>query len=374
VARKLKISPEQSQFIDATRLFMICGLVFHHLFTLPGGVSHPRSGMSDFSFLVPEAINSWVHMAFMASVPLLSIISGYLFFRGGRFDYVAVLKKKFATVMLPSWLWCSIWLIFAALVFYASKGAISSDDYNFSEVSPLMVLNGIFGVTQLQYAYQFWFVHDLILTFMIFPILKFCLDRFAYLFLFLLFVLWLSPFEPVVFFRIDVLFFFVCGGVLANYDSRGLFDRLNQPVLRLTLPLVFIAALSLRALTFLLFSEDSVAASLIGNDYYLAILRILGVSTFAIWISWAQRNMTGLFNSFVNYSSYSFLIFAIHFPLISILRKLAEQTVAFDTPSSLFAAWLLLPVMTIVGCVVISIVAKTIFPRPTNLMAGNRLA
>jgi hypothetical protein len=97
-------------------------------------------------------------------------------------------------------------VFFAVAVFAATNGAMSSETYDFDQLSPFMILNGIFGITKAPFAFQFWFVHDLILTFLIFPGLKFCLDRFAYLFLFLLFILWFSPFEPIIFFRIDVLF------------------------------------------------------------------------------------------------------------------------------------------------------------------------
>jgi fucose 4-O-acetylase-like acetyltransferase len=94
---------------------MICGLVFLHLFELPGGMNDPKIGMSSFSYLIPEGINAWVHMAFMASVPFLSIISGYLFFRGDNFEYTSVFRKKFRTVMLPSWICCSLWFFLQSL-------------------------------------------------------------------------------------------------------------------------------------------------------------------------------------------------------------------------------------------------------------------
>ena len=244
--------------------------------------------------------------------------------------------------------------------------------YDFSQLSPLMVLNGIFGVTKSQLAFQFWFVHDLILTFLIYPALKFCLDRFPYLFLFLLFIFWLSPFEPIIFFRIDVLFFFVLGGVIANYDSRDLFSQINQPSLRLVLPIIFILALSARAWTFLMFSEDSTGALVIRSGYYLAALRLLGVSSFAIWLAWAQKNAPQFFRQLVNYSSYSFLIFAIHYPVIAIIRSLAAKIVP-DSSISMAAAGFLIPSLTIACCLLASITAKKLIPRPVNFLAGNRL-
>jgi hypothetical protein len=119
--------------------------------------------------------------------------------------------------------------------------------------------------------------------------------------------------------------------------------------------------------------EDSSAALFIQNDYYLATLRLLGVSTFAIWLAWAQKNTPQIFGQFIKYSNYSFLIFAMHYPLISIVRSVVARIMPLDASISLTAAGFIIPSLTIVGCLLASILAKTLIPRPVNFLAGNRL-
>src|SRR5690606_17271902 len=87
---------EQSRFISAARFLMICGLAYHHLFEIPGSANSPRFNLANNVHFIPEFINAFFHMAFMAAVPVLSVITGYLFFRGGgRVDFRAKLQKRF---------------------------------------------------------------------------------------------------------------------------------------------------------------------------------------------------------------------------------------------------------------------------------------
>lgn len=370
----MSITTQQSQYISATRLFMVFGLVFNHLFRLPKDGIHPRDGLFEVNMLLPDAINSWVHMAFMASVPLLSIISGFLFFNDNKFNYSYVIKKKFKTVMLPSWTWCLLWLTFAAVIFYISNGKyFSGGDYNLNEFSLLMGLNGIFGLTYDPFAIQFWFVHDLILTFLLFPVIKYCLDRQPYLFLAALATFWFSQVEPFIFFRTDVLFFFVLGGVIARYDHLYIFKKANKPIVKILVPLVFLTVLTLRAWTYLFFDIESSIAKYIQSDFSLSILRLLGVIAFSIWLSWAQRHLKYFFSFFVKYSSYSFLVFALHYPLINIVQTIVEKTITLNSATSLLIAWIMIPTLTIGLCLIFSFIAKKTLPGITSFLAGQRL-
>ena len=71
----------ESRFISAARPLMIFGLVWHHLFEIPGSTHSPRVSLQGVTHFVPEMLNTYVHMAMMTAVPVLSVISGFLFFR-----------------------------------------------------------------------------------------------------------------------------------------------------------------------------------------------------------------------------------------------------------------------------------------------------
>ena len=88
------LTRHETDFIGSTRLLMICGLVFHHLFEIPGSTHSPRLSVEGVEHFVPEFINAFFHMAFMTAVPLLSVISGFLFFNRSRLDYRTLFVRR----------------------------------------------------------------------------------------------------------------------------------------------------------------------------------------------------------------------------------------------------------------------------------------
>ena len=243
----------EQDFIAVARLLMICGLVWHHLFELPGSTHSPRTSMAGVDHFYPEFINSMSHMALMTAVPLLSVISGYLFFCRPTLDFSDLLLRRFHSVALPAWLWSALWLGLAYVLYATTgnSGYFAWADYGFDNITPLTVINGIFGLTREPFAFQFWFVHDLLLTLVLTPLIHGFLRLLQWKLLPIIGVLWLFIPEPPLFFSGNVPVFFTLGAWLTLPGSPGLAPAL-QRVRRYQSPLLlgFTAALLGLALAF----------------------------------------------------------------------------------------------------------------------------
>lgn len=362
---------QESEFISASRLLMIGGLVYHHLFEIPGSSHSPRLNMEKVVWFFPEFINSFFHMAFMTAVPLLSVISGYLFFCRPKIDFRDLLVQRLFSVAIPSWLWSGIWLIFAYSLYSISSSYewFPGADYGFAQSDWMIWVNGIFGVTREPFAFQFWFVHDLMLTLLLTQVIHFFLIWLGWRLLVPVAIIWILVPYPPVFFSGNVLMFFVVGAWLALPDSPSLtrvLEKLQE--FRWSLLILFIVVLTLRLMSHKLAALNDVMQGYI----YLCVLRITGVLTASALIYHMVRHMQILTRLIVRYSGYSFLIFAAHYPLIEIIQKPVLLIPGHDSALGLTISWMLIPLFTIVLILALSSMCKIYLPELFAVLNGGR--
>src|SRR3954470_10975079 len=105
-----------SRTIEISRIALIVGLVFLHYGMYPNIRLSPFGGMSVDEFEVATFINSFLLFFFFSVVPLLSLISGWLFFSFAerRETPEAALSKRiksrFRSLYLPLILWNGLYL------------------------------------------------------------------------------------------------------------------------------------------------------------------------------------------------------------------------------------------------------------------------
>jgi succinoglycan biosynthesis protein ExoH len=362
---------EESQLISVTRAVMIAGLTYHHLFAIPGSAYYPRQPLEHYSHWAPDLVNGFVHLSFMAAVPALSVISGYLLFRRSELDFAWLLRKRFYSVALPSWLWSALWLglAFVAYSFGRDRGWFEWASYEFAAFGWLALANGIVGVTQEPFAFQFWFVHDLILTLLLAPILHRLLAASPALLLAGLGAVWLSGFVPPPFFSMNVLLFFAIGAYLGDPRGPGLVRALDalRP-LRWYLWLAFLAVVGTRLLSHRL----PELAPLIDGHGYLCLMRVLGVLAFSQALCELVRRGGMLPEMLVRYSGYSFFVFAAHYPTIELVKILAVRVPGATSALGLFAQWLVIPLATIGICIVGAKVLEQWLPGLFRVLNGGR--
>ena len=350
---------------------MICGLVYHHLFEIPGSNHSPRLSMEASTAFVPEFINGFFHLAFMAAVPTLSVISGYLFFNRQTLNFRKQLVGRFYTVALPSWLWSALWLAAAYTLYQLNiaSGGFAWVNYGFENPSAMTLINGIFGVTREPLAFQFWFVHDLLITLLLSPLIYLALRWLrAWIFVPLL-VCWLLIPSPPFMFSGNVPVFFTIGAFLAMPGNSSL-----ESVLRrlLTHRLGLLCLLSLLLIVRLMAYKFGPAETFIQGHIYLCLLRIVGVAAIASALYALVLKEGQFLDLCLRYSGYSFFVFAAHFPLIELVQAAVVVIPGYSADLGMFISWLTLPFLTIVLCVALAKLTERIAPSVFNVLNGGR--
>lgn len=364
------LSQRESDLIAVGRITMIVGLIYHHLFKIPGSPFYPRDSFPFEGAQWPDAVNAFFHWATMAAVPALGLISGYLFFRSIGSGYAGLLVKRFRSTLVPMVLWCSVWLGFAFALTLISrhKGGFGWADYGFDDFSLMTLLNGIFGITRTPFAFQFWFVHDLVLTMLLSPVIGWLIRAAGGTALILLGILWFLELIPFPFFSGNVLFFFTIGAYLAlhpRYSLEGLAAVAQRQV-------VIVGCLLTALILLRMFSGYfGVGGTYLRSEQALMAIRIAGVLFFLgiIYRAAADRSrITGL----VALSQYSFFIFAFHFPTIEIVKSVARQIPLHSSTLGLFVGWLAVPLVTLLVCLLAARALKALNADLYGLMNGGR--
>ena len=214
-----------SQIINFSRISLIVGLVFLHYESFPNSRVSPFRGMDTEAFPVATFINSFVLFFFFSVVPLLSMISGWLFFSftdNARQELLSRMGRRFKSLYIPLVLWNLLYLAILWIGLQGEPPKSASRTHQSFTSRPRgrsTTVNAVFGVTDHPIGFQFWFVRDLFVTVLVSPILWLMLKRAPLLGALALGLVWLSGFDLWIFFRTDVVFFFYLGGLLRLYKA-----------------------------------------------------------------------------------------------------------------------------------------------------------
>lgn len=326
---------------------MIAGLVVHHIFAIPNSDYFPRQGLDWETLNLANLLNGIVHWGTMAAVPILSIISGYLYFARPKVNHASLLKKRVKSILLPSLAWTSFWLLFGYLVAKAGRpyDLFQWLDYGLlaDPFSWLTLLNGIIGITEHPLAYQFWFIHDLVLTLILAPVIGWLAKRASWGFILVLTVIWFFDAVPFPFFYGNVLYFFCLGAFITTQgQSLSSLAEAGQPWRKLFLGLFCFLLLTRLA---------QELHPLFGSYLWLCLLRFAGVATLGLYVHRQLKRSNTWVHRISAYSPYAFFIFATHYPLIDFYKIIFEYIPGQTTAPGQLLSLLLIPSLTIVTCV-----------------------
>lgn len=356
-----------SDLIRALRIVMIAGLVLVHFGHFPGDPLSPFTGVVDAKYFIPASINSFFTYFFLSSVPILSMISGFLFSLNGKPDYLTVLKRKSITVALPSIAWMTLWLIFAYALYIASTMTSKLDFYVdlFSTFSYMDLLNAMAGITDNPIAIQFWFIHDLIISIIISPLLYLFIKRASYLPIAIVLLLWIFEWEPPLLFNLKVITFFMIGMYLTVYRVPISSIKHNSP-LSICVP-IFIMLTLLRIYLPMHFDGSMPYETIIE-----LLLRISGSVSMVIFMLKIREYLPSIYQWLVDNSGYAFFIFAAHYPLVIYIKKVLWMTGAFNTEIGNIALWVVTPIITVVLSAALAYFSHTYTPKVYQFMNGQR--
>ncbi len=339
-----------SELISALRLLLIMGLVWVHFGPFPSSNLDPFTGVYHADYFLPSSLNSFFVYFFLSAVPVLSIISGYLIALKGKPDYFASLKKRINSVILPSIIWTTFWLGFAFLLYNIGKdsGHFTYYDFGFSNFSIWTILNGIFGIRLEPFALQFWFVHDLILSILLTPLIYLFIKRAPLLYFLVVGGLWFIGWQPPFFFYLKVTIFFSFGIFLAQkkWQPKNSFTYGSFWVGS------FIILIALR-----IYLPNLYGGKMPFESMFEAILRANGVVAVLFIAMSLRKHLPVIFDWCASNSGYAFFIFAAQFPTVILIKEVLGKLIGVDSMFKQIVLWLSSPILTIL---ILVIVAKLI--------------
>lgn len=345
---------------------MIVGLVVHHLFAIPNSGYHPRQSLDLDLLSVANVLNGLLHWSTMAAVPLLSILSGFLYFARPEVKHRPLLTKRVRSVLLPSLMWTSLWFVVGYLAATVGKpyGMFSWLSYDADQFTWLTPLNGIIGVTKIPLAFQFWFIHDLALTLALAPAIGWILNRAGAYFILALTAVWLLNAVPFPFFSGNVLFFFSTGSFFA-VRSLSLTD-LAQATRR------WQRAIAGVFLFLLLTRLASDLHPIFGSHAWLCVLRLAGVATVSMFVVAQLHKSRSWLHSLSRFSPYAFFIFASHYPLIEFYKVIVERIPLQGSALGQVLTLLAVPAATVITCILSANFIARRYPRLFAFANGGR--
>lgn len=129
------------------------------------------------------------------AVPLFFIISGYLFFLrvpGGLASIISKMRKRVRTLLIPYLIGCSFFVVFLQLVSMmpgAGKYMNSVSSFFSMPFGELLVGTYFASASGVPFAFQLWFLRDLIIIVALSPVLYYGLKVLKWWFVAVLFVL-----------------------------------------------------------------------------------------------------------------------------------------------------------------------------------------
>ena len=357
-----------SQTINFARISLIVGLVFLHYESFPNARISPFRGLDPTQNQVATYIQSFVLFFFFSVVPLLSMISGWLFF-SFRDDAGNALRsrirRRFVSLYLPLVFWNALFLAVLLLLFHADPAnkLLAEMNIDFRSAGPLQYLNAVFGVTQHPVGFQFWFVRDLFVTVLVSPLLWLMLTRAPLLGAVFLGVAWIIGHDLWIFFRTDVVFFFYLGGWIRQ---RGVPVEIGARA-TLVFLVAYIAMCALRTLAPYVVDGDPFLLQVMTRG-----MRLVGV--LACWGLFQRIALTPMGGLVARFGGLAFFLHAAHYPLIAEVKLVLWDVLPAVTQPWMLVHYVVSVLITVTIGIGLGLLLTRAAPRAFSLLNGGRVA
>lgn len=309
-------------------------------------------------------------------IPMLFIISGYLYALHDHKSYKERTHKRLRTLLLPYLIWSAFGLLLTYVLelFPYTKHII--EQTQFMQIDEHRTLLHQYKWYEwlgrwilIPVPYQLWFIRVLLMYNIAYPWLRHWVTnkKGRKIFFPIAILLWLATFGTP-FFEGEGLLFFSLGIWMqkTNFNIESP-NRWLKPV-----PWFIVFMVATITKTWLAFNGQP----LLGNALYpvLALLHKLVVFSglIAAWFGcdvWVKKCMS--FQFFIWLSGFSFIIYALHTPLLfyvnASVMPLLEQYNHYR-----FLLFLILPIVLIVFCIITGALLRKIVPKFYSILTGGR--
>ncbi len=284
---------------------------------------------------------------FRATVPVLTLISGYCLFKSGLdTNFRKLIAKKARTLLLPFLIFNLGMLLIDVLADRFFGASIVYDRAAMQDARAW--LTSMFGIFGYPINLPLYFLRDLMVLILLTPLFGWVLRRTPFVGLAAVAVFFLSDLDGLLILRGDMPVMFYAGGIIALHQSNlRAIDRYAYPAF------AAFVALCMYAVWF--------------GDGSILVLRL--VAPFLIWPISAVLVETSFGQWAVKQSRYSFFIFISHAPLLFGLWKLNKLAGA-PVPVPVFTV--VMPFVVVAILIALYKMAMRVMPGPFSLAIGGR--
>lgn len=318
-------------------------------------------------------------------IPLLFIISGYIFSLQDNKPYLFMTGKRFKTLMIPFFIWSAVGLLITYLLqqFPVTAQAVKDtamdqlgDNRTYNEIGWLdstvhengkaVVSRGIlYRWLVAPVSFQLWFIRSLFIYNLLYPLFRWGVTRIPAVWLSCTFILWAMQFTYLTFEGNGIFFFSL--GIWINKSHYPL-DKKPEWFSAYLAWVCFIGFAVIKS--FMAFElEDTALTKVILIALYAATV-VSGL--LAVWFSldelvkWCMQRKW-----FVWLSAFAFVIYGMHVPLIEYLTMLMYRYMN-TIPNYRLLVYLTAPAIVLVTCVITGVLLRKLVPKFYRLATGGR--
>lgn len=305
-------------------------------------------------------------------IPMLFIISGYIFAMQDYKPYGERVKKRFKTLMIPYFIWSAVGL---AVTFLWQQFPLTAEAVRMAQLDqlgdnrPYMEIGWggiLYRWALVPISFQLWFIRSLFVYNLLYPFLKWVVLKYPIIWFCIVVFLWITL-ANVLFIEGMGLTFFSAGIWLSkrNYPI----DKKPEWFSRYICWITFIGLSVIR--TFMAFEFESYH-----NVYIAAMLILQGVTVvagiLAVWFSadavvkWCMSRKW-----FVWLTAFSFVIFALHIPLLAYVMRLTTMFV-HNMNGYRLLTYIFVPLAVLFFCVVVGALLRKVLPGFYKIATGGR--
>ena len=308
------------------------------------------------------------------AVPLFMVISGYLFyltFDGSWKSYGNKLKRRVFSLVIPYLFWSALTFI----VFFCAQRFLGLGDFfvtrNGTEINLWYLFDNI---VLNSYDSPLWFCRYLIVLALLSIIIYWPLKKCPVVVFIVLLYLWIFDGKLFVFslpnLRYDSIFFYFFGALIALHQNlfQNINNRINKPIV-FSVTALYMILLTLRTQYFC-FQDPNYLLIGVPNailDVSSKICIPLGMFSFWYLFDYAIKDKNRLWKL----AKYSFLVFAAHHPIISVIKKIAFDYIPYNNLTSL-AVYFIGAIITVILILLVGKIIYRFVPWLWKIATGNR--
>lgn len=349
------ISKDMENRINILRVILIILVVLIHADT--DNISNISLNLPSWFVFIKVLLSQVVARI---AVPLFFLISAILLFaKIDKYTYKNNLTKKVRKLIIPYIFWNLLWIIIFAIgqELVITNEFFSNPDRTIANFTLKQWLNS-FGLIEYNgssspFLYPFWFIRDLIILNIIYPLIKWAIDRSGYFFIGLLILMYLFSINIGVLSSEALLFFSV--GYIA-VKQKITFEEIDK--------LSYLLVIFIYLFTLILVFIYDINVILLKVNVMCGVLLMIKLSN-----NLSRKRYIS--EEILKISSYSFFIYATHEWTITFLRKLCLRIVGIDVHSIIFC-YFGLTITIIAGAIIVGKIINNIMPKFYAVITGGR--